>query len=201
VWSKQAGQKAAEWIVLGLGNPGDEYAGTRHNVGFEVVERLAARHGVRLGEVRFHSLLGLGEVAGVPVVLAKPLTFMNRSGRAARALLAHFALPAERLLVIVDDVALPLGSVRVRKSGSAGGHNGLRSLIEELATNTFPRIRVGIGSAPPGQLVDYVLSRFSRAERSLIEEAYETAADAVEVVLARGVETAMNLFNRRKAAE
>lgn len=187
-----------EWIVLGLGNPGSDYKGTRHNVGFEVVERLCARHSIDLKHHGQRSRFGEGLIAGVSVVLAEPLTFMNRSGGAARALLEKYSLPVERLVVIVDDVALPLSTIRVRKSGSAGGHNGLQSVIDSLGSTHFPRVRVGIGSAPPGHLVDYVLSPFARGERILMEQAYERAADAVECMVTEGVDAAMNRFNRHQ---
>lgn len=193
-------KEPVQWIVLGLGNPGPEYAGTRHNVGFEVVERLAARHGIALSRQGRRSRLGQGRIAGVPVILAEPLTFMNRSGEAARALLEGYGLPVERLVVVVDDVALPPGTIRVRKSGSAGGHNGLESVISHLGSTHFPRVRVGIGAAPPGKLVDYVLSPFSRREQGLMAEVYEQAADAVECIVTEGVEAAMNRFNRRIAS-
>lgn len=192
-------RELVQWIVLGLGNPGPEYAGTRHNVGFEVVERLAARHGIALSRQARRSRLGHGRIAGVAVILAEPLTFMNRSGEAARALLETYELRVERLVVVVDDVALPPGTIRVRKSGSAGGHNGLESVISHLGSTYFPRVRVGIGAAPPGKLVDYVLSPFSRREQVLMAEAYEKAADAVECIVTQGVEAAMNRFNRRIA--
>ncbi len=191
------GEGRVDWIVLGLGNPGPDYEGTRHNAGFEVVQRLAARHGVSLRQVAHHARFACARVGGVPVLLAEPLTYMNRSGIAALALTRHFHVPVERLLVVVDDVALPLGMIRVRKSGSAGGHNGLRSLIESLGSAAFPRVRVGIGAPPSGQMVEYVLAPFSRQERAIMEEAFERAADAVEVVVERGLDVAMNTFNAR----
>lgn len=181
--------------MLGLGNPGAEYAHTRHNVGFEVVDILASRHRIRLNLHRDHAHCGLGTIAEVPVLLAKPMTYMNRSGEAARALLQRYPLEPSRLLVIVDDVALPLGRIRVRPSGSDGGHNGLASIIGLLNTQAFPRVRVGIGSPPPGQMVEYVLSRFSPQEQEVMDEALQRAADAVETVLAEGVQSAMNRFN------
>lgn len=184
-----------EWIVLGLGNPGAEYAHTRHNIGFEVADILASRHRIRLNLHRDHAHCGLGMIGSTPVLLAKPMTYMNRSGESARALLQRYPLEASRLLVIVDDVALPLGRIRVRPSGSDGGHNGLASIIQLLNTQAFPRVRVGIGNPPPGQMVEYVLSRFTPQERSIIEEALQRAADAVETAIAEGVQSAMNRFN------
>lgn len=183
------------WIVLGLGNPGAEYAHTRHNVGFEVVDILANRHRGRLNLHRDHAHGGLITLGDTPVLLAKPMTYMNRSGEAARALLQRYELEPSRLLVIVDDVALPLGRLRVRPSGSDGGHNGLASIIALLGTQAFPRVRVGIGAPPPGQMVEYVLSRFSPQERLTIEPVLQRAADAVETVITEGVASAMNRFN------
>lgn len=181
--------------MLGLGNPGVEYAHTRHNIGFDVVDILASRHHIRLNLHRDHARCGLGMIGSTPVLLAKPVTYMNRSGESARALLQRYPLDAPRLLAIVDDVALPLGRIRVRPSGSDGGHNGLASMINLLNTQAFPRVRVGIGAPPPGQMVDYVLSPFSPQERTIIEEALQRAADAVEAVIAEGVQSAMNRFN------
>jgi len=184
-----------EWVVLGLGNPGTEYAHTRHNIGFDVVDLLAHRHRIRLNLHRDHAHCGFGMIAEAPILLAKPMTYMNRSGEAARALLQRYSLEPVRLLVIVDDVALPPGRIRIRPSGSNGGHNGLASIIQCVGTQTFPRVRVGIGSPPPGQMVEYVLSRFLPQEQPMMEEALQRAADAVEAVIAEGVQAAMNRFN------
>ncbi|GIV15944.1 MAG: peptidyl-tRNA hydrolase [Armatimonadota bacterium] len=196
LWShKREPQITPEWIVLGLGNPGAEYAHTRHNIGFDVVDILASRHRIRLSIHRNHAHYGMGTIADIPVLLAKPMTYMNRSGEAARALLQRYPLDSERLLVIVDDVALPTGRIRIRPSGSDGGHNGLASIIQCLGTQAFPRVRVGIGSPPPGQMVEYVLSRFAPQEQPIIEEALQRAADAAEAVITQGVQAAMNRFN------
>ena len=181
--------------MLGLGNPGAEYAHTRHNIGFDVIDILAARHRIRLNLHRDHAHYGVGTIEGVPVLLAKPMTYMNRSGEAARALLQRYPLEPARLLVIVDDVALPPGKIRVRPSGSDGGHNGMESVIQCLGTQAFPRVRVGIGSPPRGYMVEYVLSPFSPQEQPIIQDALQRAADAVETVIAEGVQAAMNRFN------
>ncbi|GIV19693.1 MAG: peptidyl-tRNA hydrolase [Armatimonadota bacterium] len=195
IWFRKTHDVSPEWVVLGLGNPGAEYAHTRHNIGFDVVDILASRHRIRLNLHRDHAHYGLGIIADHPVLLAKPMTYMNRSGEAARALLQRYPLEPARLLVIVDDVALPLGRIRIRPSGSDGGHNGLLSIIQYVGTQAFPRVRVGIGSPPPGQMVEYVLSRFLPQEQPIIEEAVQRAADAVETVIAEGVQAAMNRFN------
>lgn len=192
---KRESQVTPEWVVLGLGNPGAEYAHTRHNIGFDVVDILASRHRIRLNLHCDQAHYGLGAIAGIPVLLAKPMTYMNRSGEAVRALLQRYPLEPARLLVIVDDVALPTGRIRVRPSGSDGGHNGLASIIQCVGTQAFPRVRVGIGSPPPGQMVEYVLSRFQPQEQPIIEEALQRAADAVETIIAEGVQAAMNRFN------
>lgn len=184
-----------------MGNPGAEYAHTRHNIGFDVIDILASRHRIRLNLHRDHARYGLGRIADVPVLLAKPMTYMNRSGEAARALLQRYPLEPARLLVIVDDAALPPGKIRVRPSGSDGGHNGLESIIQCLGTQAFPRVRVGIGGPPPGQMVEYVLSRFSPQEQPIIEEALQRAADAVEVAIAEGVQAAMNRFNAQNPSQ
>jgi PTH1 family peptidyl-tRNA hydrolase len=195
-WLRQREPELApEWIVLGLGNPGADYAHTRHNVGFDVIEILASRHRVHLNRHRDHAHYGVGAIGGTPVLLAKPMTYMNRSGEAARALLQRYPIEPARLLVIVDDVALPLGRIRVRPSGSDGGHHGLASIIQTLNTQGFPRVRVGIGNPPPERMVEYVLSRFSPQEQPVIEEAMQRAADAVETVIREGIEMAMSKFN------
>jgi PTH1 family peptidyl-tRNA hydrolase len=183
-------------VVCGLGNPGDRYRLTRHNVGFRVVDLLADRWGVTKGHVRDGAArleVDRGEAVG-RVLLVKPARFMNQSGTPVRAALrnANAALETD-LLVVTDDADLPLGRLRMRRAGSAGGHNGLRDIIETLGTDEFARLRVGIGRN--GEMVDHVLSTFSRAEEELAREAIATAADAVESWLAEGVEAAMNAFN------
>ncbi len=195
IGSPTSANERPEWLVLGLGNPGEEYAGTRHNVGFEVVDLLAERHGIEIDR-RLPSLLyGSGTIEGVAVILGKPRTFMNLSGAAAKEALRHFHLLPERLLVVLDDLALPLGVVRVRKKGSDGGHKGLRSVIAATGTTEVPRVRVGIGQPRRGDAVDYVLSPFTRSEWPAVAEGLERAADAVEVVVTQGLEAAMNRFN------
>lgn len=183
-------------VVCGLGNPGDRYRLTRHNVGYRVVDLLADRWGITKGRARDGAAtveVARNEPVG-RVLLVKPLRFMNRSGAPLRAAIRNVnADPQTDLLVVADDVDLPLGKVRVRRGGSAGGHNGLRDIIEALGTDQFARLRVGIGR--DGEMVDHVLSTFSRAEETLAEEAIATAADAVERWLAEGTEAAMNAFN------
>ena len=182
------------WI-LGLGNPGGKYRLTRHNAGYMVLDSLARRRNVRFRRSWFYRAR-LGRVAESGTWLVKPETYMNRSGLTAARLLRWRHLPLERLVVVVDDTSLPLGAVRVRSQGSAGGHNGLKSLIAALGTEQFVRVRVGIGQAPgAGALVQHVLSGFSDSEWSKVEEGIERAADAVECTEDHGVDQAMNRFN------
>ena len=184
-------------LIVGLGNPGREYQGARHNVGFVVVDILARRHGIHVKARRSKSLVGEGVIAGEKVVLAKPLTFMNLSGEAVGALVRRYRIDPSDIIVIADDVNLPLGRLRIRAGGSSGGHKGLRSIIHSLGMEDFPRIRVGIGS-PKGEMVDFVLSRFHKSERGVVDEAVNRAADAVEAILSEGIEPTMNRFNAPK---
>ncbi len=184
-------------LIVGLGNPGSQYEGSRHNVGFRVIDALAKRAGVRVGERRFRALLGRGEVNGQDVMLAKPLTYMNRSGFAVRAIVGWYGLEASDMMVVVDDMALELGRIRIRPKGSDGGHNGLRSIIELIGTEDFPRLRVGIGRPRPGEdAVSYVLGWFERKELAAVSEAVSRAADALEAWLDLGIDGAMNEFNK-----
>ena len=187
-------------LVVGLGNPGPEYAATRHNAGLRVVERLAERHAIALAaERRLAARLGRGVVRGVRVALLAPLTFMNASGRSvAAALEALDPLdPAQDLLVVYDDLDLPFGRLRIRASGGAGGHRGLADVQQRLGRSDFARLRFGIGRPPVGlDPIDYVLAPFDAAEAAALPERLAAAADAVEVVLAEGVGRAMNQFNR-----
>lgn len=180
---------------MGLGNPGRRYRGTRHNVGFEVVDRLARRWDASF-RARGRAEVAEAEFAGKPVWLAKPLTYMNLSGEAVGELVRHLGLEPWQVLVVYDDMDLPVGTVRVRARGSSGGHRGMASVLEVLGTSEVPRVRVGIGR-PGLDAVDHVLSRFSGEERAQVEEALERAADAVEAVLREGIQRAMDRFNRR----
>ncbi|OYT68940.1 MAG: aminoacyl-tRNA hydrolase [Armatimonadetes bacterium JP3_11] len=184
-------------LIFGLGNPGTQYASTRHNVGFWTVDLLAERHGIELKTRRYQSQLGLGVIQGVPVVLAKPQTYMNLSGEAARALLHAYHLQPEQMLVVFDDIWLAPGVVRVRAKGSAGGHNGMKSIISALGTEAFPRVRIGIGQPPETmELADYVLSPPAPEERALLLTSVERAADACEAWLTEPIEQVMSRFNR-----
>ncbi len=183
-------------LIVGLGNPGPRYHHTRHNVGFAVVAELGRRHGVRAVS-RGAAIVGEGTIAGQRVALAEPTTMMNDSGRAVAQLRKrHNVWTPSDLLIVYDELDLPLGTVRVRSSGSAGGHNGMKSIIQAIGGQDFPRVRVGIGRPPPGQdPVEYVLGRFKPDERPIIDEAISTAADAIESWLENGIEETMNRFN------
>ena len=193
-------------VIAGLGNPGPKFRGTRHNIGFEVVDELARRGGATFESSPAEALVakirpGTGFNRGdEPVLLAKPLTFMNLSGQAVQAL-AHFhKVEVADLLVVADDVNLPLGRLRARRGGSAGGHNGFRSVTEQLGTDQFPRLRIGVGGGEPGRdLAGHVLGRFSPDERQAILDAVNRAADAVEVFVSEGIDTVMNRFNAEPA--
>ncbi|MCR4402716.1 MAG: aminoacyl-tRNA hydrolase [Firmicutes bacterium] len=183
-------------LIVGLGNPGSQYEGSRHNVGFLVVDFLAKRHGIRVAQRRFHALLGQGEIRGEQVIVAKPITYMNRSGYAVRAIADWYGAAPSEILVIVDDMALEPGRIRMRPKGSDGGHKGLRSIISLLGCQDFPRLRVGIGRPGPSEdAAGYVLGWFTREELAVMLEAFDRAADAVEAWIASGVDEAMNMFN------
>lgn len=181
-------------LIVGLGNPGSKYAGTRHNVGFEVVDLLGARWAIGLKAEKFSAWFGSGEIRGERVALLKPTTFMNRSGRATAAAGRFYKLMLTDLLVVVDDLALPLGRLRLRESGSAGGHNGLQDIIDRVGGDAWCRLRVGIGEAV-GSTTTHVLHRFAGAEQETIRRATERAADAVECWIAEGPGPTMTRFN------
>jgi len=183
------------WIVVGLGNPGPEYRGTRHNVGFEVVDMLAERFRIKLDKSKHQSRYGIGEIDGIPVVLMKPLTYMNLSGRAVAPMAKEHRIPPERILVVTDDLDLVTGRVRLKPKGSAGGHNGHKSLIASLGTTEYPRLKIGIGSVDRTETVDHVLGTFKPDERDLIAVALRRAVDGVVAVVSAGVEAGMNLVN------
>ena len=192
------------FLIVGLGNPGREYAHSRHNVGFWCLNRLARRHGIAFSSRGRLAAVGEGRLAERRVILAKPRTFVNQSGRAVSPLLQRFRLSPQQLLVVYDDLDLPLGRVRLRPSGSHGGHRGMRSIVEAIGSQDFPRIRIGIGRPKvageptwePEAVVDYVLSPMTAEERRILDEAAATAAEAILCLLSEGVEAAMNRYNR-----
>lgn len=181
--------------IVGLGNPGREYEGTRHNIGFELVDRLASTHRIALTNRVFRALTGRGVIAQHNVVLVKPQTFMNLSGETVGQLVAREELPPSRLLVVCDDIHLPVGKIRFRSQGSSGGQNGLKSIAAHLGSQEWPRLRIGVGEPPPGQQVDWVLGCFSKTDRALMDETLIEAIGAVEVWITQGIEAAMTRFN------
>ena len=183
-------------IIVGLGNPGPKYSGTRHNIGFQCIDRMAKCWGIEVSERRAKAVLGKGSYRGQNVVLAKPRTFMNHSGEGLRYLLARFsAVPAD-LLVIYDEMALPMGKLRLRSTGSDAGHNGIRSIIDCLNTAEFPRLRIGIGRPDPeSNYVTHVLDRFSQEDQTIIDEVVDRVILATECIIEESLERAMNKFN------
>lgn len=187
------------YIIAGLGNPTKEYDKTRHNVGFEVIDKLADRYDIDVSERKHRAFCGRGVIEGQKVLLVKPQTFMNLSGESLRSVLDYYKVLPEELIVIYDDISLPPGQLRIRLKGSAGGHNGIKNIIAHLGTQEFPRIKVGVGGKPPRMdLKDYVLSRFSKGEQELMDEAFQEAAQAVVMMLGEGADRAMNHFNTKK---
>lgn len=182
-----------EALIIGLGNPGPQYTGTRHNVGFDVIDAIAKKHKIQLKNHKFQSQYGTGNVEGHEVALIKPLTFMNLSGRAVISLLRHYAVRPETCLVIADDLDMAVGRVRMKPEGSSGGHNGHKSIIHSLGTTEYPRIKIGIGKGGVG--TDHVLSRFHPDERVDINKAIEKCVLGCELWLTDGIEIAMNRVN------
>jgi PTH1 family peptidyl-tRNA hydrolase len=184
------------WLIVGLGNPGADYAVTRHNVGFWIVGRIAERIGARFAVKKCESRIAEGEYAGQGIALARPGTYVNRSGMAVKGLLRRYRAPLDRLVVVYDDINLPLGRIRIRREGRAGGHNGMKSIIMYLQSESFPRVRVGIG-LPEGvrDAAAHVLSTFAGDEEATIEDACDRAADAVLAIIDSGLAAAMNKYN------
>jgi peptidyl-tRNA hydrolase, PTH1 family len=185
------------WLIAGLGNPGPQYERTYHNLGFLAIDRLAERNSIRVTRTDSKALLGVGVVGGRDVLLAKPQTFMNLSGTSVKALVDKYSVEAREVLVLYDDLALPWTGLRVRPSGSAGGHHGVEDVIKRLGTQEFPRIRLGIDPGHPRNGIEFVLSPIKKAQIHELEELLDHAAAATESILAEGVEKAMTKFNRR----
>lgn len=188
---------SVEWLVVCLGNVGDKYDNTRHNIGFEVADELAERKNIPVQKLKHKALTNTAEIGGKKVLLMKPVTYMNLSGEAAGEAARFYKVPPQRVLVVCDDVALPAGKLRIRKGGSAGGHNGLKSLIQHLGTDQFPRVRIGVGQKPHPDydMADWVLGKFQGEDRKTMDAAVKRAADAVECLLREGADRAMNKFN------
>ena len=183
-------------LIIGLGNPGSKYAGTRHNIGFSAVTALADAYGIDMKTKECKGVTGTGVIEGVKVKLVQPQTFMNLSGECVRALTDFYKVPLEDILVICDEISLPPGKIRIRPKGSAGGHNGMKSIIAQLGTNVFPRLRIGVGEKPEGwDLADHVLAHFPKEDEEAVRESLKKTVDAVRCILSDGIAEAMNRFN------
>ncbi len=187
------------YVIAGLGNPGKKYENTRHNMGFITVDQLAIKHDIKVDKLKFKALVGEGRIAGQKVLLVKPQTYMNLSGESIRQVMHFYKLDPEKLIVIYDDIDIELGTLRIRKFGSAGTHNGMKSVVYQLQSDRFPRIRIGIGSQKKGDLVDFVIGGFSKEEVPVLEETVTKAVSAIECILAEDVDIAMNRYNTKKA--
>lgn len=186
------------FIIAGLGNPGRKYENTRHNLGFITVDKIAEDNDISVKKIKFKSLVGEGVIGSDKVILMKPQTFMNNSGEALREIVNFYKVPPENLIVIYDDFDIPIGSIRVRKFGSAGTHNGMRSVIRLLGFDNFPRIRIGIDSTIKNELIDFVTGGFRKEEVPLLEEAVTNGAAAAETIVTKGIDLAMNRYNTKK---
>ena len=182
-------------LIIGLGNPGKEYENTRHNTGFMVLDRLSEKLNIEMTQNKFKGLYGKSKYKGEDVILLKPQTYMNLSGESVRQVMDFFKINQEDILVIYDDLDMPVGKLRLRQSGSAGGHNGVKSIIAHVGTQSFQRIRVGIDKHPRIKVVDYVLGRFQKDEQPLIDQGVEDAVKAIETYLNKGFVAAMNVYN------
>lgn len=189
------------FIIAGLGNPGRKYENTRHNLGFITVDKIAEDNDISVKKIKFKSLVGEGVIGSDKVILMKPQTFMNNSGEALREIVNFYKISPENLIVIYDDFDIPIGSIRVRKFGSAGTHNGMRSVIRLLGFDNFPRIRIGIDSTIKNDLIDFVTGGFRKEEVPLLEEAVTNGAAAAETIVTKGIDLAMNRYNTKKTRE
>ncbi len=187
------------FIIVGLGNPSSRYEGTRHNIGFDVIDRISEEYHIPVDTRKYRALIGKGVIDGTKVILAKPQTFMNLSGESVRELVDYYKIDEENeLIVVYDDISLDVGKIRIRKKGSAGGHNGIKNIIAHLGHDVFMRVKVGVGEKPKGyDLADYVLGHFSKEEREAMDEACENAVQAVSMAGRGEVDEAMNRFNRK----
>lgn len=186
------------YIIAGLGNPTKEYDGTRHNIGFAVIDEIARQNHISLDGKKHKAIYGKGQIDGHKVILAKPQTYMNLSGESIRAFVDYYKVTEEEVIIIYDDISLDVGQLRIRRKGSAGGHNGIKSIISHLGTQEFNRIKIGVGNKPKDyDLANYVLGRFQKEEKPYIEKAIIMGAEATKVIITRGVDTAMNLFNKK----
>jgi len=183
------------YVIVGLGNPGKRYEHTKHNIGFMTVDLLAENHGIKVNKIRHKALVGEGMISGQKVLLAKPQTFMNLSGNSVREIVEYYKTDPQQMIVVYDDVDIEMGRIRIRKRGSAGSHNGMKSIIYDIKSDDFPRIRIGIGAERRMGLADYVLGGFGKDEKGIMENAVTRAAQAIERILSSGIDDAMNEFN------
>lgn len=186
------------YIIAGLGNPGSKYENTRHNMGFKAIDAMASEFGIDVNRAKFKGLIGEGRIGSEKVILLKPQTYMNLSGQSVREIMNFYKIPEEDLIVIYDDFDLPIGSIRVRKSGGPGTHNGMKSVVQELGSRKFPRVRVGIGSSD-GSTIQFVIGKVGKDEQQILNEAAEAAASAAADIIRIGIENAMNIHNTRKS--
>ncbi len=193
---KKAGS-SFEWMIVGLGNPGLQYAGTRHNAGFMAMDRIAQKCGVTLNRHKYEAEFGEAVLAGHRVLLVKPQTYMNNSGRAVSALAGFYKIPSERIMILSDDISLDVGTLRVRRKGSAGGHNGIKDIIQLLGTEELVRVKIGVGAKPHPDydLADWVLGKFPKDQQSALDDALDRAASAAEEIVKNGVDSAMNRYS------
>ncbi|WP_324822596.1 aminoacyl-tRNA hydrolase [Sinanaerobacter sp. ZZT-01] len=189
------------YIIVGLGNPGKQYENTRHNIGFITIEQLAQKHGISVTKLKHKALVGEGRISDQKVLLVKPQTYMNLSGNSVREIIEYYKEDITNLVVIYDDIDIPTGTVRIRKKGSAGTHNGMRSILYDIQSDQFPRIRIGIGGERKMPLDRYVIGGFTKEEKPLMEEAVITAVQAVECMLQKGIDKAMNEYNVKPRKE
>ncbi len=186
------------YIIVGLGNPTRQYEGTRHNIGFDCIDEIARKYNIPLDFEKHKAVCGTGYIEGQKVIIAKPQTYMNLSGESVQQLLHFYKVDPEDLIVIYDDISLDVGQLRIRKKGSAGGHNGIKNIIQMIGGDVFPRIKVGVGNKPQGwDLADYVLGKFSKEEQDILVETKAKVADAVEIMLTKEIDAAMNKYNKK----
>lgn len=188
------------FLVVGLGNPGDKYDGTRHNIGFETIDYISRKYNIDVTRVKFKGVIGEGFIGGEKVILLKPTTYMNLSGESVREAMSFYKLTEEDIVIIYDDISLEVGKIRIREKGSAGGHNGIKSIISNINTDVFPRIKIGVGQ-PTGDLVSHVLGRFSKEEAEDLKEVVEVSSKAVEIIMKSGTKDAMNKLNGFKLSK
>lgn len=187
------------YIIIGLGNPGEKYQATKHNIGWDAVTRISDDYRISLDSKKHKAICGTGYIEGEKVILAQPLTYMNLSGESVRQLMDFYKVSPQEIIIIYDDISLEVGQLRIRKKGSAGGHNGIKSIIQHLGTDEFPRIKVGVGDKPKEwDLADYVLSRFHKEEQPAIRQALKDTSDACRTMITSGIDAAMNVYNKKK---